>query len=46
MQPDTDKKIERRKITYPVMKQKLTGIRCEVVIPYKVKKEKKQRYFK
>ena len=45
MQPETDKKIRRRKVIYPVMEQKLTGIRCEVVIPYKVKKEKKQKYF-
>ena len=31
----------KEKITYPMLEQKLTGIRCEVVIPYKIKTKKK-----
>lgn len=33
----------KAQITYPISEQKLTGIRCEVVIPYKIKK--KQTHF-
>ena len=33
------------KVTYPTSEQKLTGLRCEVVIPYKIKKKKKQTHF-
>lgn len=29
------------KVTYPILEQKLTGNRCEVVIAYKIKSKKK-----
>lgn len=35
----------KEKIIYPTSEQKLTGLRCEVVIPYKIKKKKKQTHF-
>lgn len=35
----------KKKITYPMSEQKLTGIRCEILLPYMIKKKKKQKHF-
>jgi len=33
---------KKKEITYPVIEQKLTGIRCEEKIPYRAKQKKKK----